>query len=98
MTGRLEGKTAFITGAARGIGRAQAVRFAQEGAAIIGVDVCGPIESVHTPPSTPADLDTTARLVDGACGHIVTDIVDVRDLDALRASADRGADQLGGID
>ena len=98
MTGRLAGKTAFITGAARGIGRAQAVRFAQEGAAIIGVDVCAPIESVLVPASTPADLDETARLVQQAGGRIVTDIVDVRDLDALRASADRGATRLGGID
>jgi SDR family mycofactocin-dependent oxidoreductase len=98
MTGRLAGKTAFITGAARGIGRAQAVRFAQEGAAIIGVDVCAPIESVHVPASAPADLDETARLVQQAGGRIVTDIVDVRDLDALRASADRGATRLGGID
>jgi len=98
MTGRLAGKTAFITGAARGIGRAQAVRFAQEGAAIIGVDVCAPIESVRVPASTPADLDETARLVQQAGGRIVTDIVDVRDLDALRASADRGATRLGGID
>ncbi|MCV7175698.1 mycofactocin-coupled SDR family oxidoreductase [Mycolicibacterium sphagni] len=98
MTGRLTGKTAFITGAARGIGRAQAVRFAQEGAAIIGVDVCGPIESVHVPASTPGDLDDTARLVKQAGGQIAADIVDVRDLDALRAAADRGAARFGGID
>jgi SDR family mycofactocin-dependent oxidoreductase len=98
MTGRLAGKTAFITGAARGIGRAQAIRFAQEGAAIIGVDVCGPIESVHVPSSTPGDLDDTVRLVQQTGGHITTDIVDVRDLDGLRAAADRGAASFGGID
>ncbi|BBY60995.1 mycofactocin-coupled SDR family oxidoreductase [Mycolicibacterium sarraceniae] len=98
MTGRLAGKTAFITGAARGIGRAQAVRFAQEGAAIVGVDVCGPIESVRGPSSAPADLDDTARLVEQAGGRIDTAIVDVRDLDALRAAADRGAGHFGGID
>lgn len=98
MTGRLAGKTALITGAARGIGRAQAVRFAQEGAAIIGVDVCGPIESVHVPSSTPGDLEDTARLVEQTGGRIATDIVDVRDLDALQAAADRGADRFGGID
>lgn len=98
MTGRLAGKTALITGAARGIGRAQAIRFAQEGAAIIGVDVCGPIESVHVPSSTPGDLEDTARLVEQTGGRIATDIVDVRDLDALQAAADRGADRFGGID
>jgi len=98
MTGRLEGKTAFITGAARGIGRVQAVRFAQEGAAIIGVDICGPVETVHVPASTPDDLDETARLVERLGGRIVTDIVDVRNLDALRASVDRGAVHFGGLD
>ncbi|MBB3603729.1 SDR family mycofactocin-dependent oxidoreductase [Mycolicibacterium sp. BK556] len=98
MTGRLEGKTAFITGAARGIGRAQAVRFAQEGAAIIGVDICGPVESVHVPASTPDDLDETVRLVERLGGRIVADIVDVRDRDALTASVDRGAAHFGGLD
>lgn len=98
MTGRLAGKVAFITGAARGIGRAQAVRFAQEGAAIIGIDICGPVDSVRIPPSTPDDLESTARLVEEAGGCMVTDVVDVRDLDALRAAADRGADRFGGLD
>lgn len=98
MTGRLAGKTAFITGAARGIGRAQAIRFAQEGAAVLAVDVCGPIDSVLVPPSTPGDLDETARLVRAAGGETVTAIVDVRDVDGLRSAVDVGAEQLGGID
>ncbi|MCV7218663.1 mycofactocin-coupled SDR family oxidoreductase [Mycobacterium crocinum] len=98
MTGRLAGKTAFITGVARGIGRAQAVRFAEEGAAIVGVDICGPVESVQVPASTPEDIDETVRLVEERGGHIVTDTVDVRDLDALRTAADRGADRFGGLD
>ena len=46
MTGRVEGKVAFITGAARGQGRAHAVRLAQEGADIIAVDICKQIDSV----------------------------------------------------
>ncbi len=97
--GRLAGKTAFITGGvARGIGRAQAVRFAEEGAAIVGVDICGPVESVQVPASTPEDIDETVRLVEERGGHIVTDTVDVRDLDALRTAADRGADRFGGLD
>ena len=98
MTGRLTGKTAVITGAARGIGRAQAVRFAEEGAAIIAIDVCGPIESVQVPPSAPQDLAETARLVEQAGGRIVTEIVDVRSPDELHDVVDRGATEFDGID
>lgn len=98
MTGRLTSKTALITGAARGIGRAQALRFAQEGADIIAIDVCGPIESVNVPHSTPGDLAETAHLVEQAGGRIVTDIVDVRDADALRVAVDRGVEQFGALD
>jgi SDR family mycofactocin-dependent oxidoreductase len=98
MTGRLAGKTALITGAARGIGRAQAVRFAQEGAAIIAVDVCGPVETVMVPHSTRADLEETARLVEEAGGRVTTETVDVRDLDGLRALAECGAARFGGLD
>ncbi|MFV8166872.1 mycofactocin-coupled SDR family oxidoreductase [Mycobacterium sp. 134] len=98
MTGRLTNKTALITGAARGIGRAQAVRFAEEGASIIAVDMCGPIDTVQVPPSTPDDLAETARLVERAGGRVVTEIVDVRDPDELRAAVDRGALHFKGLD
>jgi SDR family mycofactocin-dependent oxidoreductase len=98
MTGRLAGKVALITGAARGIGRAQAVRFAEEGADVIGLDICGPVETVAVPASTPEDLDETARLVREAGGGIVIDVVDVRDADALRNAADRGVAAFGGLD
>lgn len=98
MTGRLRGKTAVITGAARGIGRAQSVRFAEEGADIIAVDVCGPIESVQVPSSTPQDLAETARLVEQAGGRIVTEIVDVRNPDELHDVVDHGASEFDGID
>jgi SDR family mycofactocin-dependent oxidoreductase len=98
MTGRLAGKVALITGAARGIGRAQSLRFAQEGADVIALDICGPIETVAVPASTPEDLDQTARLVREGGGRIVTDIVDVRDADALREVTDRGATAFGGLD
>jgi SDR family mycofactocin-dependent oxidoreductase len=98
MTGRLAGKAALITGAARGIGRAQAVRFAQEGADIIALDVCGPIDSVRVPHSRPEDLDETVRLVEQAGGRIIADVVDVRDADGLRAATDLGAGRFGGLD
>jgi SDR family mycofactocin-dependent oxidoreductase len=98
MTARLAGKVALITGAARGIGRAQAVRFAQEGADVIALDLCGPVETVAVPASTPEDLDETARLVLAAGQKVVADIVDVRDADALREATDRGVTTFGGLD
>jgi SDR family mycofactocin-dependent oxidoreductase len=97
-SGRLAGKVALITGAARGIGRAQAVRFAQEGAAIVALDVCGPVNTVLIPHSTPADLDQTASMVTRAGGRVHTEIVDVRDLEGMTAAADRGAERFGGLD
>ena len=63
MAGRVEGKVAFITGAARGQGRSHALRLAEEGADIIAVDICGPIDNMAYPPSTPDDLAETADLV-----------------------------------
>ncbi|ORV89854.1 3-ketoacyl-ACP reductase [Mycobacterium interjectum] len=98
MSGRLQGKVALITGAARGIGRAQAVRFAQEGADIVALDVCGPVETVIIPPSTPADLDQTAALITTAGAHAHAEIVDVRDLAAMQAATDRGVERFGGLD
>jgi SDR family mycofactocin-dependent oxidoreductase len=98
MGDRLEGKVALITGAARGIGRAQAVRFAQEGADIIALDVCGPVDTVIVPPATLADLDETVRLVAEADGRIIGEVVDVRDTDGVQAATDRGVEQLGGLD
>ncbi|MCX5046425.1 mycofactocin-coupled SDR family oxidoreductase [Aldersonia sp. NBC_00410] len=99
MSGRVEGKVAFVTGAARGQGRSHAVRLAQEGADIIAVDVCGPItKGSAIPPSTPDDLAETADLVKGHNRRIVTAEVDVRNYDALRAAVDSGVDQLGRLD
>src|SRR3954451_9149013 len=98
MTGRVEGKVAFITGAARGQGRAHAVRLAQEGADIIAVDICKQIDSVRIPLSTPEDLAETADLVKGQNRRIYTAEVDVRDYDALKAAVDTGVEQLGRLD
>jgi (+)-trans-carveol dehydrogenase len=98
MTGRVEGKVAFITGAARGQGRAHAVRLAQEGADIIAIDICKQIDSVQIPLSTPEDLAETADLVNGQNRRIYTAEVDVRDYDALKAAVDAGVEQLGRLD
>lgn len=97
--GRLAGKVALITGAARGIGRAQAVRFAQEGADIIALDICGPVDdTVVVPSATRRDLDETACLVAEVGVRVVTEVVDVRDPDALQAATDAAVTDLGGID
>jgi (+)-trans-carveol dehydrogenase len=99
MTGRVEGKVAFITGAARGQGRAHAVRLAQEGADIIAVDICKKIDTVDLiAASTPEDLAETADLVKGHNRRIYTAEVDVRDYDALKAAVDTGVEQLGKLD
>jgi NAD(P)-dependent dehydrogenase (short-subunit alcohol dehydrogenase family) len=62
--GRVQGKVAFITGAARGQGRSHAIRLAEEGADIIAVDMCHDLETVNYPLATPDDLKETARLVE----------------------------------
>ena len=101
MTGRVEGKVAFITGAARGQGRSHAVRLAEEGADIIAIDICKPIRpGVETaiPASTPEDLAETADLVKGLNRRIVTAEVDVRDYAAVKAAVDSGVEQLGRLD
>jgi (+)-trans-carveol dehydrogenase len=98
MAGRVEGKVAFITGAARGQGRSHAVRLASEGADIIAVDICKQIESVAIPLATPEDLAETADLVKGQNRRIYTAEVDVRDYAALKAAVDAGVEQLGRLD
>jgi SDR family mycofactocin-dependent oxidoreductase len=96
--GRVEGKVAFITGAARGQGRSHAVRLAEEGADIIAVDIAGQIASVPYPMATMDDLDETALLVKEAGRRCVMVQADVRDIHALAAGAHEGAEELGGID
>ncbi|SPM33688.1 NAD(P)-dependent dehydrogenase, short-chain alcohol dehydrogenase family, partial [Mycobacterium rhizamassiliense] len=95
----VQGKVAFITGAARGQGRSHAVRLAEEGADIIAVDVCGPVSSNRQiEPATPKDLAETADLVKRLNRRIVTAEVDVRDYGALKNAVDSGVEQLGGLD
>ena len=98
MTGRIEGKVAFVSGAARGQGRSHAVRLAHEGADIIAIDICKPVDNVVYPAATPADLAETADLVKGYDRRIMTAEVDVRDYDALKAAVDSGVAQLGRLD
>jgi (-)-trans-carveol dehydrogenase len=96
--GRVAGKVAFITGAARGQGREHAVRLAEEGADIIGVDVCADIEGVGYPGATEADLDETAALVEKSGRRVVTAKADVRDADSLTAAVERAVAEVGPID
>lgn len=98
MAGRLEGKVAFITGAARGQGRSHAVRLAQEGADIIAVDICEQIESNPYPLATPEDLDETKRLVERLDRRIVTAKADVRERSQLRDALGAGVAELGRLD
>lgn len=96
--GRVEGKVAFITGAARGQGRSHAIRLAQEGADIIAVDLTAQIGSVPYAMSTPDDLAETVREVEKLDRRIVATQADVRDFDALKAAVDDGVAQLGRLD
>ena len=99
MTERLAGKVAFITGAARGQGRAHAVRMAAEGADIIAVDIAGKLpDCVPYDHATPEDLAETARLVEVTGRRILTSVVDVRDLDGLRDAVDAGMAAFGRLD
>jgi (+)-trans-carveol dehydrogenase len=98
MPGRVEGKVAFITGAARGQGRSHAIRLAQEGADIIAVDLCQQVETVPYPMSTPDDLEQTVKEVEALDRRIVATQTDVRDFAALKAAVDDGVAQLGRLD
>jgi (+)-trans-carveol dehydrogenase len=98
VAGRVDGKVAFITGAARGQGRSHAVKLAQEGADIIAVDICRHIENTPEPASTPADLAETADMIKALDRRVVTAEVDVCDFQALKAAVDSGVEQLGRLD
>ena len=99
MPGRVQGKVAFITGAARGQGRSHAIRLAEEGADIIAVDIAGPVPSVSAyPPATEEDLAETVSLVEALDRRIVARKADVRDAAALREALEHGVAQLGRLD
>ncbi len=98
MAGRVEGKVAFITGVARGQGRSHAVRLAEEGADIIGIDVLQDIPGAPYEGPTQADLDETIRQVEALDRRIVTRVGDVRDWDAMKGVVDEGVAELGRLD
>jgi (+)-trans-carveol dehydrogenase len=98
MTGRVEGKVAFITGAARGQGRSHAITLAREGADIIAVDICAQIGTVPYPMATPEDLAQTVKEVEATGRRIVATVADVRDYDAVKEALDDGVAQLGRLD
>jgi SDR family mycofactocin-dependent oxidoreductase len=95
--GKLEGQVAFITGAARGQGRAHATRLAQEGADIVAIDICQQIESASYKMSRPADLEETVDQVEALGRRIVAHEVDVRDVEAMQKAFDNGVAELGAI-
>lgn len=96
--GLLEGRVAFVTGAARGQGRSHAVRFAREGASIIAIDVCHDIPQLPAPLATPDDLAQTVREVEAAGGRIVARAADVRDSLGLEAALADGVAAFGAPD
>jgi SDR family mycofactocin-dependent oxidoreductase len=96
--GKLQGKVAFITGAARGQGRSHAVRLAEEGADIIAVDICRQIDTVGYPMATPADLAETVKEVEALDRRIYAAEADVRDEAGLRGALEAGIATVGPVD
>lgn len=94
----LEGKVAFITGAARGQGRAHAVRLAREGADILAVDICQDVDSMDYPNASQEELDETAQLVEAEGRKVVALKADIRDRDGLQRAFDEGMSSLGRVD
>jgi SDR family mycofactocin-dependent oxidoreductase len=96
--GRVAGKVAFVTGAARGQGRSHAVRLAEEGADIIAVDLCRDIETIGYGMAAPEDLDETARLIEKTGRGAVIAQADVREAGQLRTALDSGLSEFGRLD
>src|SRR3954471_3197636 len=95
---RVKGKVAFITGVARGQGRSHAVRLAEEGADIIGVDALVDFGTMPYPMGTQDDLEETARLIGKTGGTALLSRADVRDRDALQQAVSAGVAELGRLD
>jgi SDR family mycofactocin-dependent oxidoreductase len=98
-SGTLQGRVAFITGAARGQGRAHAARLAREGADIIALDICAPVsDTISYPGATPEDLAETVRAVEAEGRKVLARAVDIRDDAALRQLVADGVEQFGRLD
>ena len=95
--GRMQGKVALITGAARGQGRSHALRLAEEGADIIAVDLAGQIDVVPYELAGPDDLAETTRMVEERGGRIIGVEADIRDAKAIQAAVDAGIERFGPI-
>lgn len=98
MAGRMEGKVAFVTGAARGQGRSHALRLAEEGAEIIAIDICEPVPGTPYVGASPEDLAETVRQVEALDRRIVAERADVRDRERLHEVVDKGVAELGRLD
>jgi SDR family mycofactocin-dependent oxidoreductase len=99
VSGALQGRVAFITGAARGQGRAHAIRLAREGADIIALDICAPVsESITYAAATPEELAETVRAVEAEGRKVLAREVDIRDDAALRQLVSDGVEQFGRLD
>ncbi|MCF8587308.1 mycofactocin-coupled SDR family oxidoreductase [Gordonia liuliyuniae] len=96
--GTLDGRVAFITGAARGQGRAHAVRLAQAGVDVIGVDICEDIASFDYSCASIDELQETKRLVEIEGRRMHLGVADVRDFHALKAVFDAGLAEFGRVD
>ena len=98
-SGTLQGRVAFITGAARGQGRAHAARLAREGADIIALDICAPVsDSISYPAANPEDLADTVRAVEAEGRKVLARAVDIRDDAAVRQLVADGVEQFGRLD
>ena len=96
--GLADNKVAFISGVARGQGRSHAVRLAEEGADIIGLDICANDDAVEYPLATREDLDETAELIEKFGRKAILRVADVRDYDAVKQVVDEGVAELGRLD
>ncbi|MCX5205355.1 mycofactocin-coupled SDR family oxidoreductase [Streptomyces sp. NBC_00237] len=96
--GRLDGKVAFVTGAAGGLGRSHVRRMAEEGADLVIVDICQSVGSVPYPMSTPDDLREAVAEVHAYGRHVVARQADVRDREALQEAYDAGLAAFGHVD
>lgn len=96
--GRMDGKVALITGAARGQGRSHAVRLAEEGADIIALDICRPVQTAPYEGATADDLAHTVKLVEELDRRIIAREADVRDLAQVQAVVEEGVSEFGHID